>query len=160
MRLLICRGDANNNTKVRSEFFQNQWETKLGVKVKIDTAADNATFNNMVNKGEYQVCNTGWGADYNDPMTFMKIFTSDDSNNNPKYSNPEYDELVNACMSETDMKVREEKFAEAEKILLEDAAIAPLNFGLQKNLVQKRLEGVTFSGLGGPDVELKKADIK
>lgn len=97
-----------------------------------------------------------WGADYNDPMTFMKIFTSDDSNNNPKYSNPEYDELVNACMSETDMKVREEKFAEAEKILLEDAAIAPLNFGLQKNLVQKRLEGVTFSGLGGPDVELKK----
>lgn len=160
IEITYLQGDANNNTKVRSEFFQNQWETKLGVKVKIDTAADNATFNNMVNKGEYQVCNTGWGADYNDPMTFMKIFTSGDSNNNPKYSNPEYDELVNACMSETDMKVREEKFAEAEKILLEDAAIAPLNFGLQKNLVQKRLEGVTFSGLGGPDVELKKADIK
>ena len=157
--ITYLQGDANNNTKVRSEFFQNQWESKLGVTVKIETAADNATFNNMVNQGQYQVCNTGWGADYNDPMTFMKVFMSEDSNNNPKYSNPKYDELIQACVSELDMKVREEKFAEAEKILLDDAAVAPLNFGLAKNFIQNRLEGVYFNGAGGPNVELKTADV-
>lgn len=154
------QGDANNNTKVRSEFFQNQWETKLSVKVEIETAADNATFNNMVNKGQFQVCNTGWGADYNDPMTFMKLFMTGDSNNNPRFSNQMYDELIGACISEADMDVRDAKFAEAEKILIDEAAIAPLNYGMSKNFIQNRLTGVYFNGAGGPNVELKTADIE
>ena len=158
--ITYLQGDANNNTKVRSEFFQNQWESKLGVKVKIDTAADNATFNNMVNQGLYQVCNTGWAADYNDPMTFMKIFTSEDSNNNPRYSNPVYDQLINDCISELDMSVREQKFAEAEQLIMEEAAIAPLNYGLAKNFIQDRLKNVSFNGAGGPDIELKTAYIE
>ena len=71
--ITFLQGNANNDTKVKSEFFQNQWETKLGIAVKIDTASDNATFNQTVSKGLYQICNTGWGADYNDPMTFMQL---------------------------------------------------------------------------------------
>ena len=65
--------NSDNDTKVQAEYYQNQWQTKLGVIVKIDTASDNSSFNNQVSKGLYQVCQTGWGADYNDPMTFMPV---------------------------------------------------------------------------------------
>lgn len=155
--ITFLQGNANNDTKVKSEFFQNQWESKLGVKVVIDTAADNATFNTMVSKGEYQICNTGWGADYNDPMTFMQLFVTGDGNNAPFFSNARYDELITACASESDMAVRFEKFEEAEKILLDEAGVAPLNFGVKKSLIQGNLENIRFNSAGGPPVELKTA---
>lgn len=157
----FLQGNANNDTKVKSEFFQNQWETTLGVKVKIDTAADNATFNATVSKGMYQICNTGWGADYNDPMTFMQLYTTGDGNNAPFASNEKYDQLINECKTELDMKVREQKFAEAEQILLsEEASIAPLTYSLSKNLVNSQVKGLAFNGAGGPAIEFKTAHIE
>lgn len=154
----FLQSNANNDTKVKAEFFQNQWQSILGVTVKIDTAADNATFNNQVSKGLYQICNTGWGADYNDPMTFMQCYLTGDGNNPALFSNSRYDELINACKSEPDMKIRQEKIAEAEKILIaEEAGIAPLTYSFKRNLVNKSLKGYSFNGSGGPEIELKTA---
>ncbi|GAA4652990.1 peptide ABC transporter substrate-binding protein [Anaerocolumna aminovalerica] len=154
----FLQSNANNDTKVKAEFFQNQWQSILGVTVKIDTAADNATFNNQVSKGLYQICNTGWGADYNDPMTFMQCYLTGDGNNPALFSNSRYDELINACKSEPDMKIRQEKIAEAEKILIaEEAGIAPLTYSFKRNLVDKSLKGYSFNGSGGPEIELKTA---
>lgn len=161
LTVTFLQGNANNDTKVKSEFFQNQWESKLGVTVKIDTAADNATFNAQVSKGLYQMCNTGWGADYNDPMTFMQLYVTGDGNNAPFASNEKYDQLINDCKTELDMKVREEKFAEAEKIVVqEQASIAPLSYSISKNLISSRLKGFSFNGAGGPTIELKTAFVE
>lgn len=158
LTVTFLQSNSNNDTKVKSEFFQEQWQSKLGVIVKIDTAADNATFNNQVSKGLYQICNTGWGADYNDPMTFMQCYTTGDGNNPAFFSNSKYDELVNACKTETDMAVRETKIAEAEKILIADeAGVAPLTFSFKKNLIVPGLKSYGFNGSGGPAIELKTA---
>ena len=158
LTITFLQGNANNDTKVKSEFFQNQWESKLGVTVKIDTAADNATFNSTVSKGLYQICNTGWGADYNDPMTFMQLYVTGDGNNAPFASNERYDELVNKCKTELDMKTREQMFAEAEQILVaEEASVAPLTYSLAKHLINAQLQGYAFNGAGGPAVEFKTA---
>lgn len=158
--ITFLQKNSNNDTKVQGEFYQNQWETKLGVKVKIDTASDNSSFNNTVSKGLYQVCQTGWGADYNDPMTFMQCWITGDGNNPAFFSNAKYDELVIACKTEGDMNVRQTKFAEAEKILVDEyAGIAPLTFTFSKNLFGKRLQGAIVNGAGGPSVEFKYASI-
>lgn len=154
----FLQSNANNDTKVKAEFFQNQWQSILGVTVKIDTAADNATFNNQVSKGLYQICNTGWGADYNDPMTFMQCYVTGDGNNPALFSDSKYDELINSSKSEQDMKIRQEKIAQAEKILIaEEAGIAPLTYSFKRNLVNKSLKGYNFNGSGGPEIELKTA---
>lgn len=40
--------------------------------------------------------NFSWmGADYQDPMTFLDLFVTNGGNNHGKYSNSEYDELIN-----------------------------------------------------------------
>nr|WP_319488690.1 peptide ABC transporter substrate-binding protein [uncultured Caproiciproducens sp.] len=156
----FLKSNSNNNVKVQSEFYQNQWESKLGVKVKIDAASDNSAFNNTVSKGLYQICQTGWGADYNDPMTFFQCYVTGDGNNPAFFSNARYDELVNACKTESDMNVRLTKFTEAEKILCDqDVGIAPLAFTFSKNLFSKRLQGAIINGSGGPIIEYKYASI-
>ena len=152
--------NSNNDTKEQGEFYQNQWESKLGVKVKIDTSSDNSAFNNTVSKGLYQVCQTGWGADYNDPMTFFQCYITGDGNNPAFFSNAKYDELINSCRTESDMNVRIQKFAEAEKILCDqDCGISPLMYTFSKNLINKRLQGAIINGAGGPAVEYKYASI-
>ena len=56
--ITFLQRNADNGTKVASEFYQDQWQKKLGVKVNIETASDNSSFNNQVSKGLYQVCET------------------------------------------------------------------------------------------------------
>lgn len=152
--------NSENESKVEAEYYQNQWQTKLGCIVKIDTASDNSAFNNQVSKGQYQICRTGWGGDYNDPMTFMQCFLSGDGNNPAFFANARYDELVKDCMTESDMTVRLEKFAEAEQILTaQENGIAPTLFSYLQNVANGKLQGFAINGAGGPAVEFKLAYI-
>lgn len=161
LEVTFLQRNADNETKVASEYYQNQWQTKLGVKVNIDTASDSSAFNNQVSKGLYQICQTGWGADYNDPMTFMQCYTTGDGNNPAFFSDARYDELVNACKTEQDMKVRGENFAEAEKILTVDkCGISPVTFAFSNVVVSKNLKGIYINGAGGPSVEFRDAYVE
>lgn len=157
----FLQSNNNTGTKVRSEYFQNQWQEKLGVTVVIDTAADGAAFNNAIAAGDYQITVSGWGADYNDPMTFMQMYTTGDSNNIAHYSNARYDELVFGAAGETDLAKRAEMFAEAERILLlDDAGISPLSYGYGTNVINPALKGVIFNPAGGPSYELRFATLE
>lgn len=152
--------NANADQRVIGEFYQDQWQKKLGVKVKIDTASDGATFNKMVMKGTYQVCQTGWGADYNDPMTFMGLFITGDGNNSAFFSSKEYDELIKKASIESDMDKRLEMFKQAEKILVADeAGIAPLTFNVASTYMQSYVKGLDIEA-GGPAYELKNVYIE
>ena len=158
LEVTFLQRNSDNETKVAAEYYQNQWQTKLGVVVNIETASDNSSFNNQVSKGQYQICQTGWGADYNDPMTFMQCYTTGDGNNPAFFSDSEYDELVNACKTESDMKVRGENFAKAEKILTVDkCGISPVTFSYSNVVVNPKLQGVYINGAGGPSVEFRDA---
>lgn len=157
----FLQGNSNNDTKLQAEYFQNQWQTKLGVEVKIDTASDNSSFNNTVSKGQYQICNTGWGADYNDPMTFLQCFVTKDGNNPAFFSNKRYDELIEKCKTESDMSKREEMFKEAEKILTtDDAGMGPITFAFNQSVIKSTLKNVYFNGAGGPAIEFRYAYIE
>lgn len=160
LEVTFLQKNSDNETKVAAEYYQDQWQSKLGVKVNIETASDNSSFNNQVSKGLYQVCETGWGADYNDPMTFFQCYTTGDGNNPAFFSDATYDELVNACKIETDMAKRGDNFTKAEKILTVDkCGISPVTFGYQNVVLSSKLEGVYINGAGGPSIELRDAYI-
>ncbi|MGM9987459.1 MAG: ABC transporter substrate-binding protein [Bacillaceae bacterium] len=79
-------------------------------------------------KQNYEFSLSGWGPDYPDPMTFVDMFETKSPFNEMSYSNPKYDELVNKSRGEllTDPDARWKALQEAEKILLDDAAISPM----------------------------------
>src|SRR5690625_247583 len=68
---------------------------------------------------------TGWGGDYQDPMTYLNLFITDSPGNHTGFSNDKYDELVLKSKSSLAGKPKErwDSLLEAESILIEDNAV-------------------------------------
>lgn len=116
-------GDSPSASK-EAEYFQNLYQTTLGIDLKIDKQIFKQRLAKM-SSGDFDIVAAGWGPDYSDPMTFAELFTSWNENNRGKYSNPEYDRLVRLAQSTSDPKKRMDAMAAAEKIALDDLALLP-----------------------------------
>lgn len=149
-----------SSERSNGEFYQNQWQTKLGVKVNIDIASDNATFNQSVMSGQYQVCQSGWGADFNDPVNFLEMFETGNGNNGPFFSNSDFDALIVASRTEPNKEKRFELFQRAEQILVADeAAIAPITYASKSSYIQNYVKGLELPSFG-PKFELKNVSVE
>jgi len=102
-----------------------------------------------------------WGPDFEDPYTFMSLFTTDSGNNKMGYSNAEYDQLIleTSTTLATDNEARFNNFVKAEKILFDDAAIAPIYQNARAELVNPKLKGVPNKPVVSA-YEFKWLDIK
>lgn len=101
--------------------------------------------------GDYDISMANWGPDYKDPISYLELFTTDNQNNKMNYSNRHYDELIKKAKSDLvlDQKKRWEALQEAERTLLEDAAIAPL-YQMGSAYVQKDyVKGIEKHQFGG-----------
>ncbi|HDR7781736.1 MULTISPECIES: peptide ABC transporter substrate-binding protein [Bacillus] len=101
--------------------------------------------------GDYDISMANWGPDYKDPISYLELFTTDNQNNKMNYSNLHYDELIKKAKSDfvLDQKKRWEALQEAERILLEDAAVAPL-YQMGSAYVQKDyVKGIEKHQFGG-----------
>jgi len=130
-----------------AEALQQMWKENLGVEVEI-LAQEWNVFQQSRKDGVYNINRNGWIGDYMDPSTFMDIFTSGNGQNNAKYSNPKYDELIAAARKESDPAKRIQLFHDAEKLLMDDAAIAPLYFYTEPVVISPKLQGVVNTKLG------------
>lgn len=144
-------------TRQFDEFFIQQWESKLGVKIKYDAVNDFAQYQDKVNQMDFQVGGMSWLGDYNDPMTFFDMFTTGNENNNGKWSNAEYDKLIEDIGNEKDANKRLEMYQKAEKILLiDDCAIMPIFYRQNNTFVHNYVKKIMQPSFG-PDWECKYA---
>jgi oligopeptide transport system substrate-binding protein len=91
---------------------------------------------------DFDVAPIAWIADYNDPLTFLELVKSDTgAQNYGDYKNPAYDALLAKAAAEPDRVARAHILARAEQIMLDDEALAPLLFGVNRNLVSPRVTG-------------------
>lgn len=112
-------------------------------------------------KGEYDIQNSGWGPDYIDPNTWLEMWTSTSPYMTNNYNNEEYDSLIAEANNEllTEPVKRYENFLEAEKVLMEDASIAPLYQRSRAYLWRPSVKGVIFNPMGA-DFTYKHAYIE
>jgi oligopeptide transport system substrate-binding protein len=90
----------------------------------------------------------GWGADYPDPDNFMKLFTATSGNNNTRWKNPKYDQLVEQAAREFDVKKRVQLYEAAQKILCEtELPIMPLFWEAESTLLNPHFTGLEFSSM-------------
>lgn len=132
--------DDSDTAKRYAQAFQGMWQKELGIKVEIDST----TFKDRLQRtdeGDFQIVMSGWGPDYNDPMSFMDMWITDGDFNQGGYSNPEYDELIAKAKASPDNDERMDLMAEAEKILIEDMAIGPIYFRNVDYVKNDKLEG-------------------
>ncbi len=98
----------------------------------VQAPIDQETYFSQLADGACVICRAGWYADYPTYDNFMyDLFHSDAANggnNYSNYQNPEFDRLVDEAKATTDLEAQGELFREAEAILLEDAAVIPINW--------------------------------
>lgn len=152
--------DDDETTKTMVEYLANQFSSNLpGLTIDLKKVPKEQRLD-LDDSADFEMQVTRWGPDFLDPFTFMNLFTTDSGNNHMDYSNPEYDKLVKDTASDlaTDNPARYENFLEAEKVLFEDGAIAPLYQASRAQLISPRVEGVHVNPFGAT-YEYKWADV-
>jgi oligopeptide transport system substrate-binding protein len=152
--------DDDKTTKLLVEYVANQLSTNLeGLKVNIKQVPKKQRLD-LDTAMDYELQLSRWGPDFLDPFTFMNLWVTDGGNNMTGYSSAEYDRLVSETATKfaTDNEARYKNFLEAEKVLFEDAAIAPVYQASRAQLISPRVQGV-FVNPFGATYEYKWADI-
>ena len=138
--------DAGHNKAV-AEYLQSCWKETLGVNLDIKIV-EWATFTPTRRAGDYQIARDAWSLDYDDPSNLLNLMMSTSGNNNAMYKNPELDKLLNEANSTADVEEHYAKLHEAENIILEDAAIAPITYRNEFWLQDPKLKGTWYSPYG------------
>ena len=137
--------DAGHNKAV-AEYLQNCWK-ELGVNMDIKIV-EWGTFAPTRRAGDYLTARDAWSLDYDDPSNLLNLLKSTSGNNSAQYKNPELDKLLDEANATLDVKEHYAKLHEAENMILEDAAIAPLNYRNEFWLQNTKLKGTWYSPFG------------
>ena len=107
---------------------QAMWEKNLGIKVGLAKQEQKIWLSSM-RELSYQFTRSSWVGDYNDPNTFLEMFTSTSGNNRTGWKNADYDRMIAEASREPDVAKRNQIFHGAEKLLVADeAVILPVYF--------------------------------
>ncbi|MGE6362721.1 peptide ABC transporter substrate-binding protein [Bacillus paramycoides] len=140
-----------DNAKRMAEYIKGDLEKNLqGLTIQIKQQPFKQKLQ-LEQTGEYDISMVIWGPDYKDPISYLEPFTTSNPNNKMSYSNPHYDELIKKAENDfvLDQTKRWEALREAERIVLEDAAIAPL-YHIGSAYVQKDyVKGIDKHQFGG-----------
>ena len=140
--------NTSDNHKKIGEALQQQWQTALGVEVKLENQ-EWAAFLETRKNGEYQIARNGWIADYNDPISFLDMWLTGGGNNDAQYSNPDYDAAINEAKSTADPEARMAAMHRAEDIIMgQDWALGPIYFYTQKYMLNTDVKGMYYTPLG------------
>jgi oligopeptide transport system substrate-binding protein len=137
---------AGGSAKVHEDIaveMQQMWHDNLGIQMNMRQLEWKVYLSAQAHL-DYQVMRSSWIGDYNDPNTFLTMFTSTDGNNHTGWNNPRYDALIHDANEEPDAPRRAEIFKEAEKLLIdEDAPIIPLFYYVGINYFDtNRIQGI------------------
>ena len=128
-----------------AEYLQQAWGD-LGITVNIDKV-EWASFLPLRRAGDYDISRNGWSMDYNDPSNMLELFTTNNGNNDGKYANPEFDQVIEDSRV-ADKTTHFEKLHEAEDILMNDAACIPVAYYNDFWLQSPSLKGTWHSPYG------------
>jgi oligopeptide transport system substrate-binding protein len=133
------------------QFMIDDWRRNLGVTVEVRTLDPDAYYYALANEID-NLFDYGWIADYPDPQNFLDVLLHSTSvdNNVGGYNNADYDRLIEEARTEQDNGRRMALYQQAEKILVEDAAIIPLYHAPDYVLTKPYVQGFTIGPLGLP----------
>ena len=119
---------------------QQMWKE---IYVDIDLVPSEVAVNYVkLQNGDYDIGVAGWIADFNDARNFLfLLMTNNGGFNYGRYSNPEFDRLMEESDQEVDLVKRGHLMAEAEAVALKDFAWLPTLNLVTSNLVRPYVKG-------------------
>ena len=118
--------NTNSSNRAMSEFMQAQWKQNLGITVPL-RSMEFKTYMPARTKLEYGGFAIGiWGADYMDPFTFLGIFTTPRGVNGTGWYDLKFVAMLDEANRTLDHQQRYEQLAKAEKYLLDNQPVIPI----------------------------------
>lgn len=120
---------------------QAMWQKTLGVKVEL-AQIDNKVYWGKQEKDAGQIFRAGWCPDYNDANNYLRdVYRSDSIYNYGKWTNAEFDKLVDQARVETDSAVRLKLYTQAEQLLNgDDAGTMTLYYPVRAQLTRPNIK--------------------
>jgi oligopeptide transport system substrate-binding protein len=137
LEFTVTNTDTN---RIFAEVVQEMWRAELGIQIEILNKEWRVLIADMDN-GHFDVFLLAWIGDFLDPSTFLKIMRTGDGNNRTGYSNPQFDALLLEADQQFSLEERYAILAQAEKLLLEDMPILPVNWSRNMYLLHPMVQG-------------------
>ena len=133
-------GATTATARTYAELYQQMWQDALGCVVELEFN-DSSTHMSNVNQGSYQMAITSWGA--NIEPQFQLSRWANKKGGQSQWQNADYNSLVSRASQTADEKERLALYAEAEDLIVTDAAFAPVYFTAQRRFYYDYLQGLT-----------------
>ncbi|MCZ7571423.1 MAG: ABC transporter substrate-binding protein [Ardenticatenaceae bacterium] len=126
-----------------SEHLVAQWREHLGVEVKREII-ETAISGEILREAQPSLFFNGWAADYSDPDSFLRVCVLSTL---PGWRNEAYEQFVAEARRVTDQGKRMHLYRQADRILVEEAAIMPLTYPRVHLLVQPWMKRYPVSAM-------------
>ena len=146
----VVYSNDGGGTKVIQAIKSQVEENLPGVTLKLQPMPK-AEYLDKLTTNSYDIAMTDWVPDYDDPMTFLTLWTTSGCEIAEHWSNADYDKLIADCTTgdlAADYDARWQAMHDAERILIENAVIAPLYTNANAMLISPNVSGVEFHVAG------------
>ena len=144
--MIYGNNEGDEVQKVAQAIKEDIEDVLPGVEINLQSMTKAERLEKMQNDN-YDIALTRWGPDYADPMTYLGMWVTNNSNNYGFWSSAEFDQLIADCTTGayiTDYDARWEAMFKAETIVMQEAVIAPLYTKANANLITAGVEGIDF----------------
>ena len=117
--------NTSDNHRIIAEAVQADWRRELGLEIRLLNMEGKSVLAAR-RTGDFQILRSSWIGDYNDPSSFLSVWTADSGNNHSGWSKPAYDQLLFQAARTEDAETRNGLFQQAEALLVADAPFIPL----------------------------------
>ena len=149
IKLVLLSYGSTTENQLEREYIQQSLSQNLGITVELNTVGDYEMFQAERDNGNFDIFVWSWSSDYNDPLDFLNIFKTDVYPSYGRYSNTEYDSLIDSLTGVQDSATRLETYKEMETLLLlDDCACAPIYYGDKHFYYQNWVEDFNTSSFG------------
>lgn len=132
--------------KAVAEYLQSAY-AELGIKMTVNIQ-EWKTVTADRRSGNFDIARNGWVYDWDDPSNMINLLETGNGNNDGKYSSEEFDNFVSLARDATDVADHYNYLHQAEQVLLNDAAMAPIAYYNEFWLQKPNLKGTWHSPYG------------
>ena len=119
------------------------WKQKLGVDATLSNY-EWQTYLQRTDAQQFEIARAAWCGDYNEASTFLDLLTSNNGNNDGRFTNEEYDQLLaDARTAEDPLPL----YHQAEQLLSEEMGIIPIYHYTLNFMLDDAIEGWPYENV-------------
>lgn len=147
LRMLTSNDEPNKSI---SQYLKSALEKNLsGLTVDLSNIPSKVAAS-RAQSGNFDIYLSGWGADFNDPISHLAIMTSNSGYNYGKYDSSTYNALVKKAQNQdaNNADARWQDMLKAERTIMQDQGITPLYQTVYSYLQNPKVKGIIHNTAG------------